>query len=369
MRKLTHLSSLVIPASPHTWRQRLFGTGPYWAYQLSLWVLVVTGSDLGLILLYGDAVSVFTILSALVFALDLIVGTHLSRMLILGARRRPRSAGFLALIALSSIPVCAAAAAVISTVIGYLFFNAESAPFSAFVSFRVAYMASIYGACWLATYCGWSFLQAFHDAETARLRADTAAKEAELLAIKAQLNPHFLFNSLNTLRALIPRDQHAPREAITMLADLLRAALTVQTRATIPLQQELETVDAYLALEQMRFEERLRIRRAINPACLACPVPPFALQTLVENAVKFGIAPRPEGGEIALVAEPVAGALRFCITNPGRIAATASASTGFGLRSVRQRIRHLFGPHARLDLLQTSDDLVTAELLLPPPAP
>jgi len=132
---------------------------------------------------------------------------------------------------------------------------------------------------------------------------------------------------------------------------------------------ELRVVNDYLALEQVRHEERLRVRLDIAPDTLALPVPPMLLQTLVENAVKYGISARPEGGEIAIVARRESGSLRLQVTNPGELAPAAShhrvSSTGVGLRNAAERLRLLFGETASLRLRADTPALVVAEAIVP----
>ncbi len=183
-------------------------------------------------------------------------------------------------------------------------------------------------------------------------------------ALKSQVNPHFLFNSLNTLRALIPAELERPREAVTRLADLLRASLASGQRALVPCEEELATVEDYLALEQLRLESRLHVRREVATEALSWPMPPFLLQGLVENAVKYGIAREEDGGEITIEIAVRQEALHALITNPGRIGPEADA-TGLGLKNARDRLRFLFGAGASLRLVQRSDRLVAAELIIP----
>lgn len=217
---------------------------------------------------------------------------------------------------------------------------------------------------WSGFYFGLRYYRQYQSAQLDRLRLDAAVKDAELRALKAQLNPHFLFNSLNILRALIPQNLTQPREALTLLADLLRASLNSGHEETIPLARELETVDNYLALERLRFEDRLTVHRSIESAALAWPVPPFLVQALVENAVKFGIATREAGGAITLDAAVKDGCLHLRILNPGTISA-AGGSTGLGLNNARSRLALLFGPTALLTLTQAAPDLVVAEAVVP----
>ncbi len=363
--------ALILPAQPVPARRRWLGSGLYWTAQLALWVPLAVGTDLFLIVTRQAEFGWFALFSSLAFALEMIVGTHLSRGLLLGLCRRARPARHYLLAGLGCVLLCAVVAMTIGRTLAHL-----TLPTAALTgleelanSLLLAYLGAEYSTFWIAGFLSLLFLRALHAADHARLQADTSAKQAELLALKAQINPHFLFNSLNTLRALLPREQRTPREAITMLADLLRAALDVQNHRTIPLGRELETVDAYLALEQLRFEERLRVVREIEPAALAAAVPPFALQTLVENAVKFGVAPRAEGGEIRLGATLLAGTLRIRISNPGRLGPTPTGSTGLGLANLRRRLAHLHGDVARLEVREEAPDLVVAELTLPASTP
>lgn len=219
--------------------------------------------------------------------------------------------------------------------------------------------------------CGWAgfYLGACHyrrqqQSEKDLLQSNAARREAELRALKAQINPHFLFNSLNTLRALIPSDLERPREVVTLLSDLLRTSLASGQQATVPCRKELATVDDYLRLEQFRFETRLRVRMIVSAEALECPVPPFLIQGLVENAIKHGIALQEEGGEIAIEIGVRDGAFHAAITNPGRIDQTGAA-TGLGLKNARERLRFLFGSEARLELGQKGDGLVVAEVVIP----
>ncbi len=217
---------------------------------------------------------------------------------------------------------------------------------------------------WTGFYLGMRYYRQYQIAVVERLKLDAAIKDADLRALKAQLNPHFLFNSLNSLRALIPSDLERPREAITLLSDLLRASLTLGQDEIVPLSLELASVDNYLALERLRFEDRLRVRRAIHPAALDRPVPPFLVQTLVENALKHGLAPRESGGEITLEAFVRGGMLHIRVSNPGTLGRRAEG-TGLGLKNSRARLALLFGPDAVLTLRQVADDIVEAEAILP----
>ena len=170
---------------------------------------------------------------------------------------------------------------------------------------------------WYCIYFFYHLFDRFNRSEIERLRLVTSVKEAELRALKSQVNPHFIFNSLNSLRALVEENPSRARQAVTQLANLLRYSLQSGQLETVPFEDELSIVNDYLALEQVRHEERLRLRLDVAPDTLRLPVPPMLLQTLVENAVKYGISRRAEGGEIAIIARCEGGALRLQVTNPG----------------------------------------------------
>ncbi len=223
---------------------------------------------------------------------------------------------------------------------------------------------------WLFAYFFYHLSDGLTRSEFERLRLAATAKEAELRALKSQVNPHFIFNSLNSLRALIDEDPARARGAVTRLAGLLRYALQSGQLETVPLEDELRIVNDYLALEQVRFEDRLRIRLEVAPDTLMLPVPPLLLQTLVENAVKYGIAPRPEGGEVVIRTWREAGALRLEVANPGTLAPTfpgEDSSTRLGIKNAAERLRLLFGDGASLHLRLGSSERVLADVVIPLP--
>ncbi len=218
---------------------------------------------------------------------------------------------------------------------------------------------------------GWQFIYFFYQLydrynrlRIEQLRLVAAVKEAELRALKSQINPHFIFNSLNSLRSLIDENPDRARAAVTQLANLLRYSLQSGQLETVPLEDELATVNDYLALEQVRHEERLRVRLDIAPEAPGVSIPPMLVQTLVENAVKYGIAPRREGGEIAIVARCERDRLRLQVINPGTLAG-GGGSTGMGLRNAADRLRLLFGAQASLALREDPPGRVVAEVLVP----
>lgn len=217
---------------------------------------------------------------------------------------------------------------------------------------------------WSALYFGYHLFERYRRSEVAVWQLQSTAKEAELRALKSQVNPHFIFNSLNSLRALIDENPAQARDAVTRLANLLRYSLKAGQLETVSLADELQIVGDYLALEQVRHEDRLRVRIEVSPDAQAVNVPPMLVQTLVENAVKYGIAPRREGGEISIVGRCDGERLLLRVTNPGTLDARGG-STGLGLRNAAERLRLIFGEKARLRLEAQPVGLVVASIELP----
>jgi hypothetical protein len=242
----------------------------------------------------------------------------------------------------------------------------------------IFFISWINGSCllvgWLCLYFFYHVLERINRLQVEQLRLAASVKEAELRALKSQVNPHFLFNSLNSLRALIDEDAPRAREAVTRLANMLRYSLQSGQQETVPFEDELRIVEDYLALEQIRHENRLQVRWAIADEVRtgAVSVPPMLLQTLVENAVKYGIGARREGGELSITAGFEGAALHIRVTNPGELAprvggtaAKAGSSTGVGLRNASERLKLLFGDRASLTLLAEPAGCVTADVLIP----
>lgn len=214
---------------------------------------------------------------------------------------------------------------------------------------------------WWGVYLVWTifYMLVANLRRNARLEAEAlqlqlSAKEAELRALQAQVNPHFFFNSMNSVRALVYQDQDAAAQMIDQLASVMRYALQSGHHDTVPLAAEIEAVQAYLAIEKIRFEERLRIAIDIGLGLEAVRIPPMTLQTLVENAVKYGVEASATGSDIRIQARRGNGhVVQIEIANHGAIAPFAD-STRVGLANTRQRLALILGAGARLDLTEDS---------------
>jgi hypothetical protein len=216
---------------------------------------------------------------------------------------------------------------------------------------------------WSVVYFGVHYFDRWRQAERDKLALAVTVAEAKLDFLRAQLNPHFLFNSLNSVRALIVEDPGKAHSAVTALSQLIRYSLQATQVATVPLEAELDMVRTYLVLEGIRFEERLRYAIDTAPEARGVPVPPMLVQSLVENGVKHGIERLPAGGMIEVASWLERDALRIRVTNSGRIAAHED-STRVGLGNARERLRLLYGGRASL-ALREAEHTVIAELSLP----
>ena len=181
-------------------------------------------------------------------------------------------------------------------------------------------------------------------------QAELLSREAELKALKAQVNPHFLFNSLNSISALTSVDPARARDMCIRLSEFLRNSLRLGERVSIPFSEELALTRTYLDVEQVRFGSRLRIAQDFDDACTNCEVPPLLVQPLVENSIKHGIATLVEGGEITMTGRQMRDSIRIVIENPFDPEAPETRRNGFGLASVRNRLQARYGGAAGLDI-------------------
>jgi two-component sensor histidine kinase len=206
--------------------------------------------------------------------------------------------------------------------------------------------------------------QASREAEMQAHRSQMLARDAELRALKAQINPHFLFNSLNSISALTMLDGAKAREMCIHLSDFLRSTLSLGDKETITFEEELALTQTYLKVEQIRFGSRLRVRQDVGPACGACRVPPLLMQPLVENAIKHGIAGLIDGGEVSVEAHCGDGTLVLRVGNEFDPDAPVPRRSGHGLANVRNRLQTRYDNRARLDT-QVTEGTFLVELTLP----
>lgn len=206
--------------------------------------------------------------------------------------------------------------------------------------------------------------QRSRDAERRALELQVLAREAELRSLRAQLDPHFLFNSLNSVAALIGNDTAAARQMCFLMAQFFRKSLTLAREQSITLGEEVSLVQTFLAIEKVRFGDRLQSKFDISDDVRDVAVPPLVLQPLVENAVHHGVAHLLEGGEVTVQARRREGFLELIVANPCDPDRPPSRGTGVGLANVRSRVETLCGHRASVDV-DASNERFRVSILLP----
>jgi len=217
---------------------------------------------------------------------------------------------------------------------------------------------------WNVLYFGTHYFEQYRKSELEKLQLAVVAKEAQLQSLVAQINPHFIFNCLNSVRALITEDAEQAKEMVTRLSELLRYSLQSGNAVTVPLRAELEMVDTYLKLEASRFEERLAVELDTPPETLSVAVPTMMVQSLVENGVKHGIEKLPQGGAICVSSWLQDHSLEIQVINSGQLG-NGGRSTGIGLANARERLRLLYGSAAALVVENDGAERVRANISIP----
>lgn len=214
---------------------------------------------------------------------------------------------------------------------------------------------------WTIFYFTFHYVQRYNKS----LKAETAAREVELNNLKSQLNPHFIFNALNSIRALVDENPRKSKEAITQLSHILRNSLMSDRKKLISFTDELKTVMDYLALESIRYEERLTTKFDIDRNSGRYQIPPLMMQTIVENGIKHGISNLKNGGEISIITKVKRKHLHLQIRNTGQLSDTKSVSSGFGLKSTRKRLYLIFGEEATFEIKNETENTVLTSITIP----
>ncbi len=214
---------------------------------------------------------------------------------------------------------------------------------------------------WCIFYFAFHYVQRYNKS----LKAETAAREVELNNLKAQLNPHFIFNALNSIRALVDENPIKSKESITQLSHILRNSLISDRKKMVPFTEELKTVMDYLALESIRYEERLTTKFDIDRNSGKYMIPPLMLQTLVENGIKHGISNLKHGGEIDISTKVKRKQLLLQIRNTGQLLDVKEAKEGFGLANTKKRLELIFGEAASFEIKNENEKTVLTSISLP----
>ena len=218
---------------------------------------------------------------------------------------------------------------------------------------------------WSLIYFSFHFLSNYTRAEIQSLKWQATIKEIELNKLKSQLNPHFMFNAMNSIRALIDEDPIKAKEAITQLSNILRNTLMMEKNKVISFEEEIRIVTDYLNLEKIRFEERLHYSLNIVPGAATFSIPPLLLQTLVENGIKHGISKLTQGGEITIDTSMVKNNLLISIKNSGTYNENKESETGFGLKNTRDRLSYVYGDKASIEIFNGEHESVVTNIMIP----
>jgi sensor histidine kinase YesM len=234
--------------------------------------------------------------------------------------------------------------------------------------FFISYFGQImnvarYVVVWIIIYYLYHVLKKHQETAEQKLLVENLAKTSELELLKSQLNPHFLFNALNSIKALVLIDTNKSREAIIKLSELLRFTLNYEKTPLISISEEINEVVKYLELEKIRFGNRLDVKIDLQAETLEAKIPPAMILTLAENAIKHGITQLPDGGLIEITASANSQNVRIEVTNSGVL--KLDENKGIGLKNTTKRLHSLFGEKADLVLKRKSDNLVSVTITYP----
>jgi signal transduction histidine kinase len=239
--------------------------------------------------------------------------------------------------------------------------------------FSGAIHATYLFVCWMGLYFGFRYHESMQAQREAALRASALAQQAQLKMLRYQLNPHFLFNTLNAISTLILDNRNAvANSAVTGLSEFLRYTLDQDPMKKVTVAQEVEALDLYLNIEKMRFGQRLTIEFAIDENALDMLMPSLLLQPLIENAVKYAVSPREEGGRIRIGGHVTGGMLQLEVADDGPGLANASRlidGRGVGVRNTRERLQVLYAERGSVSVTNTEPGLRVALTFPAEPAP
>ena len=333
----------------------------YWILQFGGWSVYAI-ANIGF-MIAAEGFDISLALNQVILAAYLLLTTHLFRSIVLRnawlslslIRLLPRILGIFLLFATGIY--------IYQIIIGYFLntINYEE-DFNSFFIIAFIFLHMIYYLLWSSIY----FIYHYFEKYNASLKYEAAIYEIELNKLKSQLNPHFIFNALNSIRALVDEDPLKSKNAITQLSNILRNSLIMNKRKLIDFSDELKTVRDYLELEQIRLEERLKIEWDISQGVDLFQVPPLMIQTLVENGIKHGVATLPAGGKLSLKAWVENNNLQIQIRNSGQlINGVKLNSTGYGIENTTQRLNLIFGKSASFKISNENRNTVLTEITLP----
>jgi len=216
---------------------------------------------------------------------------------------------------------------------------------------------------WSSLYFAIKRYRNYEQIKAEKKQLDAALKQVSLESLINQLNPHFMFNTINNIRALILEDKHKARDMLSHLADMYRYTLSSQENQLVTLNDELTMIDDYLALMAIQLEQRLHTEFAIVNEAKAVYIPRMMLQLLIENGIKYGIANNKAGGKLTVIAQRHKQQLFLEIRNTGKLQLPSKNSTGIGLSNIKKRLQLLYSSAATIELTEQADEVVVTILL------
>ncbi|HVI44406.1 MAG TPA: histidine kinase [Chitinophaga sp.] len=339
----------------------------YWWCQILGWAMyLLINLFFNFTLIKGNLNAVMV--NLLVFSICGVVSTHIFRTLI-NRRRSWGSASlekqallFFIMVVSTGVVLYVSYNWTLSYVIGY---GQKGQGFVRNIILGGLLSAFAISSIWWFIYFIWHYIDRNRTSYLDHLKLEATVKELELKTIKAQMNPHFIFNALNSIRALVDENPQRARTAITELSNILRSSMSTEKSETVSLENELNIVKDYLALEHIRFEERLRVQYEIDPDTLELQVPPMMLQTLVENAIKHGISRVISGGTVYIASRVKGMEHEITIENTGQLEEPQVNGHGLGLQSTRQRLSLLYGNRATFEIHNKDAKTVEARVVMP----
>jgi two-component system LytT family sensor kinase len=335
----------------------------YWVSQFAGWGLFVLGNILTASFTEGNLSHAYLI-SVFIFFTGILT-THFFRFLV--HRWKWKNIALSSLI--PRVVVSVVVMSIVFTSLNTVFVNLWVGERSVFEEFdSTEFLQSTFNftalfMLWSIIYFAVMTFRNWKKEEIQNLELRAAKTEIELNSFKAQMNPHFMFNSLNSIRALVDENPEKAKHAITMLSGILRNNLMLGKKQTVPLRDELDLVNKYLNLEKIRFEERLMIEMEISPETFSIEVPAFMLQTIVENGIKHGISKRIEGGRMHINAVLNGDYLVLKVINSGQLN-QEDRSDGIGINNTNKRLEILYSNKASFTIQSVGEE-VHAVLIIP----
>jgi len=336
----------------------------YWTIQIGAWAFYATVEIISsAIAVQGEGLSINRVLFLSYESLCCLLLTHFFRLVAIRRNWLDHGLFRLTLRIVASVSLMAVAMYLLRVPAAYsLGMSGSRTLFSIPVFFGLSAVYGVLFFVWAAIY----FTYHYFERSSKSLRLEASLREIELNNLKSQLNPHFIFNALNSIRALIDEDPARAKRAINQLSNLLRSSLSTGKKGLTPLEEELNIVRDYIGLEMIRFEDRLKTDFDIGPESLDFKVPPLMIQTLVENGIKHGISRLTQGGIIQLKTRVSGERLNIQIRNSGQYINGVRRSTGgLGLENTRQRLRLIYGEDATFSIRTENDNFVLTEIEIP----